>query len=57
MLEYCIGIDAGTTNVKVILFDIDGNIVSSVSNPTPVWIDGKHYYFYLIRYGRLSKIQ
>lgn len=45
MLEYCIGIDAGTTNVKVILFDIDGNIVSSVSNPTPVWIDGKHYYF------------
>lgn len=44
-MEYCIGIDAGTTNIKVILFDLDGNIVSSVSNPTPVLIEGKHHYF------------
>lgn len=44
-MEYCIGIDAGTTNIKVILFDLDGNIVSSTSNPTPVWVDGKYYYF------------
>lgn len=44
-MEYCIGIDAGTTNLKVILFDLDGNIVSSASSPTPVLVEGRFSYF------------
>ena len=44
-MEYCIGIDAGTTNLKVILFDLDGNIVSSASSPTPTLVEGRFSYF------------
>jgi len=44
-MEYCIGIDAGTTNLKVILFDLKGDIISSASCPTPVLTDGDFHYF------------
>ncbi|MGC9063498.1 MAG: FGGY-family carbohydrate kinase [bacterium] len=44
-MDYCIGIDAGTTNLKVILFDLDGNIISSASSPTPVLVEGRFSYF------------
>lgn len=44
-MEYCIGIDAGTTNLKVILFDLGGNIVSSASSPTPTLVEGRFSYF------------
>jgi len=44
-MEYCIGIDAGTTNLKVILFDLDGNIVSSASSSNPVYSEGNLHYF------------
>lgn len=44
-MEYCIGIDIGTTNLKVILFDLMGNIVSSAFSSNPVYIEGKFHYF------------
>jgi len=33
--KYVVGIDAGTTGVKTAIFDIKGNVISSVSYPTP----------------------
>lgn len=36
MENYLIGIDVGTTNVKVVAFNIAGNSVAQASRPTPV---------------------
>ncbi|MCX7796938.1 MAG: FGGY family carbohydrate kinase, partial [bacterium] len=44
-MDYCIGIDIGTTNLKVIAFDLSGNIITLASNPNPVYIEGKFHYF------------
>jgi len=32
MSKYLVGIDIGTTNVKSVLFDLDGKVISSAQN-------------------------
>lgn len=44
-MDYCIGIDVGTTNLKVIAFNLRGDIVSSASSLNPVHIEGRFHYF------------
>lgn len=44
-MDYCIGVDVGTTNLKVILFDLDGNMIFSASRPNPIYTEGKFHYF------------
>ncbi len=32
-MKYLIGLDVGTSNVKAVLFDLDGNEISSRTSP------------------------
>ncbi|MFT8339765.1 FGGY family carbohydrate kinase, partial [Schleiferilactobacillus harbinensis] len=39
MATYLIGVDLGTTSTKVVLFNTQGQVVTSVNNPYPLYQD------------------